>query len=241
MTTPTPHISAAAGDFAESVIMPGDPRRAEFIAKNWLDDAELVSDVRGIVGFTGTYKSRPTSVLASGMGIPSISIYATELARFYGVKRIVRVGTAGALSEDIQVHDAVIVSGAHTNSTVLSTFVPGVTLSAVPDAELLANAVKARSRIDSGHAIHARPVFTSDYFYLNRPETTAALAERGTAAVEMEAAGLYTVGATEGIATLAVVTISDHLITGEALTSAERETAFETSLRLALAALHPDV
>ena len=245
----TPHISAAPGDFAPLVLMPGDPRRARRIAETVLDDARLVTEVRGILGYTGTYRGAPMSVLASGMGIPSMSIYATELFRHYGVRRIVRVGTAGALPTSVALRDVVIASAAHTDSSVSRLLVDGVTLSLAASYRPLRAAVDAADAeaeapgAPSGPrppAVHIGPVFSSDHFYLDRPAALDALERRGTLAVEMEAAGLYAVAAAEGGEALAVLTVSDHVRTGEALSAADRETGFDRAVRIAAAALSAD-
>ena len=235
----TPHIAAAAGDIAERVIMPGDPKRAERIARDHLDDARLVTDVRGILGFTGTVGGAPVTVMASGMGMPSISIYATELAREYGVRSIVRVGTTGAIHPDVTLRDVIIATHAHTDSAMGDALVPGIRLSLAADVGLVRAAVDAAADAvgASGAGIRPGPVLTSDSFYLDRPELFAQLASMGTLAVEMEAAGLFLVGAREGIATLAVLTVTDHLLTGEHLTATERETGFDAALRVAFGAL----
>jgi purine-nucleoside phosphorylase len=245
--TGTPHIAAAPGDFAPLVLMPGDPRRARRIAETFLADARLVTDVRGVLGYTGTHRGEPMSVLASGMGIPSVSIYATELFRHYGVRRIVRVGTAGAIPLTVSVRDVVIASAAHTDSSISRVLVDGVTLSLTPSYGLLRVAADAAGHQDggAGHqgrgAVHIGPVFTSDHFYLDRPALFDALERRGTLATEMEAAGLYAVAAAEGGEALAVLTASDHVRTGEALSAEERETCFDRAVRIAAAALLGDV
>jgi purine-nucleoside phosphorylase len=230
----TPHLAASPGDFAPVVLMPGDPRRAQRIAEELFDDARQVTEVRGILGFTGTFQGDPVSVLASGMGGPSIAIYATELARFYGVTRIVRVGTAGGLQPGMPLGTVVAASAAHTDSGMTTRWVPGVALSAVPSFRLLAAAVAAAER--DAVALQVGPVFTSDTFYGDAPGVFAKLAALGTLAVEMEVATLYAVGAKEGIETLALVTVTDDLITGQHLSSDERETGFGAAARLALAA-----
>lgn len=232
---PTPHIRAERGQIAPRVIMPGDPRRAERIARDYLDDAVLVTDVRGILGFTGTWEGRPVTAMASGMGGPSITIYATELAREYGVEQIVRVGTAGAMRADVAVRDVVIATGAHTDSSTMASRIPGVHFSHVADFSLARAAVAEAERLAAEVTVHAGQVFTSDHFYLERPALSDALAAHGTLAVEMEAAALYAVGAAERIRTLAIVTISDHLLTGESMTAEERESQFGTAVRVALA------
>ncbi|OAH13647.1 purine-nucleoside phosphorylase [Streptomyces jeddahensis] len=236
----TPHIAAGPGDLAPLVLMPGDPNRARRIAETFLNDARLVTDVRGIVGYTGSYRGEPMSVLASGMGIPSISIYATELFRHYGVRRIARVGTAGAITASVSVRDVVIASAAHTDSSVSRLLVEGMTLAPAPSYRLLRAAGDAAERLvaeSAGGAVHIGPVFSSDHFYLDRPAVFDALDRRGTLAVEMEAAGLFAVASAEGGEALAVLTVTDHLRTGEALSSGERETYFTRSLRIAAEAL----
>lgn len=237
----TPHISAGNGDIAPLVLMPGDPRRAARIAEQFLDDARQVSDVRGIGGFTGTYQGTPMSVMASGMGIPSISIYATELFRFYGVKRICRVGTCGGISSKVKVRDVVIASAAHTNSNVSRVFVPDVTLSLSASYDMLRGAVDAARERDasaSGSAVHVGPVFSSDFFYLGRGDVIEGLDRVGTLGVEMEAAALYACAAIEGTEALTVLTVSDHLKDGAGdMTADERETNFQNSLRIAAAGL----
>lgn len=228
----TPHISAEPGDFAPVVLMPGDPLRARRIAQELFDDARLVTQVRGILGFTGSYAGRPVSVLASGMGGPSLAIYATELARFYGVTRIVRVGTAGGLQSGMPLGTVVAASVAHTDSAITATWIPGVRFGAAPAFPLLRAAVDAAER--DGVGLRVGAVFSSDTFY--RDDSPEQLARFGTLAVEMEAATLYAVGAKEGIQTLALLTVTDDLTTGEHLSSDEREGGFGTAARLALAA-----
>jgi purine-nucleoside phosphorylase len=231
----TPHIGAAPGEFAPLVLMPGDPRRARRIAESFLQEARQVTDIRGILGYTGHRAGVPMSVLASGMGVPSISIYATELFRYYGVRRIVRVGTAGAIPQRIAVGDVVVASAAHTDSGVGRLPGQGVTLSLTPSYGLLRAAVDTANSL--GGAVHVGPVFTSDHFYLDRPGVFDALEARGTLAVEMEAAGLYAVAAAEGGEALAVLTVSDHIRTGASMSAEERETRFELTLQIAAAAL----
>ncbi|MEY9872035.1 purine-nucleoside phosphorylase [Streptacidiphilus sp. MAP12-33] len=228
----TPHISAEPGDFAPRVLMPGDPLRARRIAEDLLTDAKQVTDVRGILGFTGTYRGEPLSVMASGMGAPSMSIYATELFRFYGVRRIVRVGTAGALQESLGLGDVIVVSAAHTDATTATVRVPGVSLSLAPSPRLLVDAVSV-----AGDAAQVGPVLSSDYFYLDRPEVVDRLTALGTLAVEMEAAGLYAVAAAEGGEALTLLTVSDHIRTGEAMDSATRETRYQRMVDIAARAL----
>lgn len=232
---PTPHITASRGDFAPDVLMPGDPRRARRIAEELFDDARLVTEVRGILGFTGSIDGRPMSVLASGMGGPSLAIYATELARFHGVRRIVRVGTAGGLRADLPVGTVVAASAAHTDSAMTARWVPGVALAAAPSFALLATAVAAAAR--GAVPLRVGPVFSSDTFYADDSSVPEKLAALGTLAIEMEAATLYAVGAREGLETLALLTVTDDLTTGQQLSAEERETGFGLAARLAIAAV----
>lgn len=242
----TPHIGAEPGDFAPDVLMPGDPRRAKRIAESVLDDAALVTEVRGILGYTGTFDGRPVSVLASGMGMPSLSIYATELFRFFGVKRIIRIGTAGGMATHLDVGDVVIANAAHTDSAMMASRIPGIHYSAVASFPLLAAAARAggvgdppptgrRRRAKTGK-VYVGPVLSSDTFYADRPETNAALVAHGTLAVEMEAAALYATADREGGQALAICTISDLLFKDASLPAEERELLFDRSVQLGLAA-----
>ncbi len=235
----TPHISAEPGDFAPAVLMPGDPKRAERMATLILDDARLVSEVRGIMAFTGTYNGddmfhgKPLSIMASGMGMPSIGIYATELFRFYGVERIIRVGTAGGISPKVDVGDVVIGVGAHTTSSMNELRIPGTHYSAVADLVMASAAYQA----GAGQVVHTGAVISSDHFYFPIPGQLDAMVAHGVLAVEMEAACLYAVAAEHAKAALAVFTVSDHLTKpGADMTAAERETRFQGALRLAVAA-----
>ncbi|MFI7497631.1 purine-nucleoside phosphorylase [Streptomyces sp. NPDC049687] len=237
----TAHISAAPGDFAPDVLMPGDPRRARRIAETILQDARLVTDVRGVEGYTGTYRGVPLSVLASGMGMPSVTIYATELFRFYGVRRIVRVGTAGGIPASVGLRDVVVATAAHTDSAMGSRRIDGVHLSHAASFDLAAAAAHAAEAGDgAGPRAHIGPVFTTDHFYLERPALFERLEAHGTLAVEMEAAGLYATAAAEGGRALAVLTVSDHVRHAEALTPAERETDFDRAVTIAATALLPE-
>ncbi len=234
---PTPHIAAENGQIAPLVLMPGDPKRAERIAHDFLDAPELVSDVRGIGAWTGTYQGTPMSVMASGMGIPSLCIYATELYRFYGVKRIVRVGTCGAMSKNVAVRDVIVATAAHTNSSVPTLFVPDAHLSLAPSYRLLHAAADA-ARQAQDVTVHFGPVYCSDHFYLVKPATTEGLIKMGTLAVEMESAGLYATAMAEGGEALTVLTASDHLFdSSQDMTADERETSYAAMVRIAAAAL----
>ena len=235
----TPHIGCEKGDIAELVLMPGDPRRAQRIATDFLDDARLVSEVRGNGIWTGTHEGTPMSVMASGMGVPTTSLYATELYRFYGVKRICRVGTTGGIASNVKVRDVIIANAAHTNSSVATITVPGLSLSLAASFDMLRGAVdEARRSAPEGVAVHVGAVYSSDLFYLDRPDITAALAKLGTLGVEMESAGLFACALAEGAEALTVLTVSDHLFDGSGDMSAEeRETSFGNALRIAAAAL----
>lgn len=213
--------------------MPGDPRRGRKIAQTLFDDARLVTEVRGIEGWTGRYQGRPVSVLASGMGSPSITIYATELFRFFGVRDIIRVGTAGGIADDVQVGEVVIASSAHTDSAMAGARIPGVHFSAAPHPDLLMAAARA---VGGEHRARVGPIFSADHFYLVRPDTMAALKAHGTLAVEMEAAALYAAAAAEHGRALTLATVTDHLFREEHLSAADREDCFLDMTQIALAA-----
>ena len=232
----TPHIACEPGDIAPLVIMPGDPKRAERIARTRMDGARLVSDVRGIGVWTGTVDGVPMTAMASGMGVPSLSIYATELYSQFGVKRICRVGTCGGISKQVAVRDVIVASAAHTNSSVSTIDIPGVTLSLAPSFDMLRGAVdQARA---SGKRVHIGPVFTSDFFYSSRMDIVPALEKLGTLGVEMEAAGLFACALANGKEAAAVLTVSDHLFDGSGdLTADERESLFQDALEAGIAAL----
>ncbi|QDZ15564.1 DeoD-type purine-nucleoside phosphorylase [Humibacter ginsenosidimutans] len=231
----TPHISAEPGDFAPLVLMPGDPRRGRRIAQEFFDDPHLVSEVRSIEGWTGTVDGRPVSVIASGMGQPSLSIYATELFREFGVERIVRVGTTGGLAEGQQLGELVIANAAHTDSAMPGLTLPGVTLSRVPSHRMLEAAV--REARDRGLPHRVGPIISSDTFYGSSMEKYRALAAIGTLGVEMEAATLFAIAAAEGKEAAAILTVSDHIFTDEQQSSEDRETGYGAMVRVGLAAL----
>lgn len=233
---PTPHIAAEPGQIAELVIMPGDPVRARRIAQQRMADAQLVSEVRGIGAWTGTVDGVPMTVMASGMGVPSMSIYATELYREYGVRRIARVGTCGGIPDHVSVADVIIAVSAHTDSGIATSALPGVALSLAASFDMLAGAV-AQAR-GAGRRVHVGPVFTSDQFYHPRTDLIPVLEGLGTLGVEMEAAALYFAAAREGREALACLTVSDHLRDHSAdLTSQEREQLYEVALEAAIAGL----
>ncbi len=224
------HIGAAPGDIATTVLMPGDPLRAKWIAETFLDDARCYSEVRGMYGFTGTYEGRPVSVQGSGMGQPSFAIYANELMREYDVKTIVRVGSCGAMTEKLAIRDLVIASGACTDSAMNRITFEGLDYAPVADFALLREAAAAAPEA------HVGLIFSSDSFYPSRPELSARMVDYGVLAVEMEAAALYTLAAKHGCRALAICTVSDHLVTGEETSSQEREQTFGRMVEVALTA-----
>jgi purine-nucleoside phosphorylase len=228
----TPHINAVDGAFAETVLMPGDPLRAKYIAENFLEDAVEVTNVRNMLGFTGTYKGKRISVMGSGMGIPSCSIYATELIREYGVKNIIRVGSCGAVSKDIKLRDVIIGLGASTDSKVNRARFKGHDFAAIASYELLEKAVNTAKKL--GVKARVGNIFSADLFYTPEPEMFDTLEKYNILGVEMEAAGLYGVAAEEGANALCILTVSDHIRTGEKTTSDERQTSFDDMLIIAL-------
>lgn len=235
---PTPHIQASPGDFAETVLMPGDPLRAQFIAGQFLEDPVLVNNVRGIQGYTGRYKGKRVSVMASGMGMPSIGIYSHELFHVFGVENIIRVGSAGAYQEKVKVRDLVLAQGACTDSRYAHAF--GLPGDFAPIADFTLLSACAREAEAEGLRFHVGNVVSSDLFYgdeADLPEqrrAQALWAKMGVLAVEMEAAALYMNAARAGKRALAVCTVSDHLITGEETTAEERQTSFSDMIVLAL-------
>ncbi|MXG91649.1 purine-nucleoside phosphorylase [Nocardioides flavescens] len=230
------HIGAAPGEIAPLVLMPGDPLRARWIAETFLDDARCVTEVRGMLGYTGTWRGHRVSVQGSGMGQPSLAIYATELFRDYDVQNIVRVGSAGALSERVAVRDVVIATGACTDSRMNVIRFEGLDYAPVADFALLRAAVEAAEAAELSVGLHVGLVHSSDSFYPARPELVARLAEYGALAVEMEASALYTIAAGLGRRALAVCTVSDHVLTGEETSAEERERTFSDMVGIALSA-----
>ncbi|MCP5025600.1 MAG: purine-nucleoside phosphorylase [Actinomycetia bacterium] len=228
---PTPHIAAEAGEIAPVVLLPGDPLRAEWIAENHLDDARLVTSVRNMLGFTGTVSGVPVSVMGSGMGVPSSAIYATELIRAYGVDRIIRVGSCGGLRSDVTLNRLILATGAGTDSNINRLRIGGHDFPAVADFDLLAAAAEAARRRQINALVGT--VFSSDLFYAPDGfyDTVAA---HGMLAVEMETAGLYGVGAAEGARMLSILTVSDNLITGERMSTEDRQSSFDAMVAVAL-------
>ena len=229
---PTPHNSGALGDFAKTVLMPGDPLRAKFIAENFLEDAKLVNNVRGIQGYTGTYKGVPVSVMASGMGIPSIGIYSYELFTQYGVENIMRVGSAGAMVPELKLYDIVLGMGACTNSNYADQYeLPG-TFAPIASYKMLRTCEDVAK--EKGIDVKVGNLFSSDVFYNDRADVTEKWQKMGVLAVEMEAAALYMNAARLGKNALAICTISDSLITHQETTPEERQNNFTQMMEIAL-------
>ncbi|MBO5212683.1 MAG: purine-nucleoside phosphorylase [Clostridia bacterium] len=236
--TPTPHINAKSGDFAKTVLMPGDPLRSKFIAENFLENARLVNNVRGIQGYTGLYKGKEISVMASGMGMPSMAIYSYELFSFFGVENIIRVGSAGALQKDVKIRDIVLGMGACTDSNFANQYALPGTFAPIASYKLLKLCEEVA--MAEGANIHVGNLVSSDNFYsdtlgLSSEELSSSKwAKMGALAVEMEAAALYMNAARLGKNALAICTVSDHIITGEATSSDERQSSFTQMMKIAL-------
>ncbi len=232
--TPTPHIGAKYGEIAETVIMAGDPLRAKFMAENFLEDAVQFNNVRGMLGYTGTYKGKRISVMGHGMGGPSIGIYTYELYNFYGVKQIIRVGSAGSIKEDLHVGDLVIAMGACTNSNYAAQYeLPG-TFAPIADFGMLRRAAETCDRL--GYRYQVGNVLTSDTFYTENPHNEKWI-NMGVLAVEMEIAILYMNATRSGNKALAICTVSDHIITGEATTAEERQLTFTKMMDVAFSVI----
>ena len=229
----TPHIAAEKGAFAKTVLMPGDPLRAKYIAEHYLENPVLVNNVRGIQGYTGTYRGVPVSVMASGMGIPSIGIYSYELFHFFDVENIIRVGSAGGLSTDLRLRDIVLGMGACTNSNFASQYRLGGTFAPIASYKLLESAV--RHGKEMGLRMQVGNLLSSDPFYNAFADANQGWMDMGVLAVEMEAAGLYMNAARAHKNALAICTISDHIVTGEALDADARQNTFTQMMELALA------
>ncbi len=228
---PTPHINAPEGAFADTVLMPGDPLRSRFIAENFLENAELVNNVRGVQGYTGTWQGKRVSVMASGMGMPSIGIYSYELFNFYDVKNIIRIGSAGAMNAKLQLMDVVAGMSAYTDSNFGAQFGVRGNLAPCCSYELLSKAVEAGKKI--GKNVVCGPIYSSDVFY-DEGKNSAALMKLGVLAVEMESAALYLQAARAGKNALCLCTISDSLVTGESLPAEKRQIGFTDMMKIAL-------
>ncbi len=235
---PTPHIAAEKGDFAEAILLPGDPLRAKYIAETFLTDARQVTAVRNMLGFTGTYVGMPVSVMGTGMGIPSASIYVTELIDEYDVKRLVRVGSCGGISRGVAVRDVIVGIGASTDSGVNRARYAGWDYSATADFELARTAVLAAQ--EAGVPVRVGNIHSADLFYNPVADAFDVMERMGVLAVEMEAAGIYGAAAEKGARALTILTVSDHVRTGESTTSEERERSFDDMVKIALEGLRLD-
>jgi purine-nucleoside phosphorylase len=229
----TKHMNAAPGDFAETVLMPGDPLRAQYIAEKWLEAPRRVTDVRNMWGYTGTHAGRPLSVMSHGMGIPSASIYVTELIEAYGVKRVIRVGSCGTSHPDVRLRDIVIAQGASTDSNVNRVRFGGYDYAALASFDLVRKAVAAAEA--RAVRYHVGNIFSADLFYTPDTAMFDTLARYNVYGVEMEAAGIYPIAAEFGAEALAICTVSDVISSGEALDADERVTTFDDMIEIALA------
>lgn len=236
---PTPHISAEKGDFAPSILLPGDPLRAKHIAENFLDEGRPVNEVRNMLGFTGSYEGVPVSVMGTGMGIPSASIYASELISEYGVERLIRVGSCGGILPSIELRDVILAIGACTDSGVNRVRYGGQDFAATADYALLRAAADAAAA--RGIEVKVGNVHSADLFYNPDPEAFDRMEAMGVLAVEMEAAGLYGVAAEKGGRALTIATVSDHVRTGASTTSEERQQTFDEMVVIALETVRSDV
>ena len=228
----TPHIKATPDDFAKTVLMPGDPLRSKFIAETFLENVRLVNNVRGIQGYTGKYKGERVSVMASGMGMPSIGIYSYELYNFFGVENIMRIGSAGAMSESVKVRDIIIGMGASTTTNFAVQDGLEGTFAPIADYKMMKFAIEEAERIGARYAVGN--LLSSDIFYNANPEASKKWERLGVLGVEMEAAALYMNAAYAGKRALAICTVSDHLLTGESLDSEARQTSFTEMMEIAL-------
>ena len=232
MSQHTPHIKATSADFANTVLMPGDPLRSKFVAENFLKDAVLVNNVREIQGYTGTYNGVPVSVMASGMGMPSIGIYSYELFNFFGVENIIRIGSAGGLADKVQLRDIIIGMGACTNSSYQEQYNLGGNYAPVADYTLLRKTVEEAEKL--GVRYHVGNMLSSDVFYHADPAFNDGWYKMGVLGVEMEAAALYMNAAAAGKRALAICTVSDHILRGEALDADARQSTFTDMMTIAL-------
>ncbi|WP_028400432.1 purine-nucleoside phosphorylase [Ectobacillus panaciterrae] len=226
------HIGAKQGDIAETILLPGDPLRAKYIAETFLEGAECYNNVRGMLGFTGTYKGKRVSVQGTGMGVPSISIYVNELIQSYGVKNLIRVGTCGAIQKDVKVRDVILAMTACTDSNVNRLAFPGFDFAPCANFNLLKKAYDAG--VEKGLSLRVGNVLTADVFYRESMDMVKKLGEYGVLAVEMETTALYTIAAKHGVNALSVLTVSDHIFTGEETTAEERQTTFNDMIQIAL-------
>ena len=230
----TIHIGAKPGDIAETVLLPGDPYRARWAAETFLENPRCINEVRGMLGFTGTWNGHPVTIHGSGMGMPSLSIYVNELIRDYGAKTLIRIGSAGGMQPQVKVRDVVLAMTASTMSTPSRGFFKELSFAPCADFGLISAAYTAAQA--RGVPVHAGGIYSSDVFYDERPDLNEAMQRHGTLCVEMETAELYILAARYGVKALSVLTISDHLLTHEALPSADRERSFGDMVHIALTA-----
>lgn len=228
------HIGAKPGQIAETVLMPGDPYRARWAAETFLEGAELVNEVRGMLGYTGTWRGNRVTIHGSGMGMPSFSIYANELIRDYGAKTLVRIGSCGGMQDKVKIRDVIIAMTATSLSTPSRGIFREMNFAPCADWSLLRAAVDAAEKREVG--VHVGGIYSSDVFYDERPDLNEQMTRHGILGVEMEAAELYNLAARHGVRGLAVLTVSDHLLTGEALPSDQRERSFGDMVEIALEA-----
>ncbi|MCI6870281.1 MAG: purine-nucleoside phosphorylase [Selenomonadales bacterium] len=231
------HIEAKPGEIADRILLPGDPLRAKYIAENFFEDAKQYTGIRNILGFTGTYKGKRVSVQGTGMGIPSISIYAHELIHDYNVKKLVRVGTCGAMHKSVKLRDVVIAQATSTDSSIIRNIFGNINYAPIADYELLTAAVESAK--NNSIPVKVGNVISVDRFYDDDIDNSK-LTRYGIIAVEMEAAALYTLAAEAGVQALALFTASDHLVTGERCTTEERQTSFTDMMKVALDAIIKD-
>ena len=232
MNYPTPHINAKPSDFAKTVLMPGDPLRSKFIAENFLENARLVNNVRGIHGYTGTYKGERVSVMASGMGMPSIGIYSYELYNFFGVENIMRIGSAGGMSLNVKMRDIIIGMGACTTTNYAVQYGLEGTYAPIASYNMLKTVIEEADKIGARYAVGN--LLSSDIFYNDDPTASAKWQKMGVLGVEMEAAALYMNAARAGKNALAICTVSDHLLTGESVDAEARQNSFTEMMEIAL-------
>ncbi|WP_223068169.1 purine-nucleoside phosphorylase [Paenibacillus caui] len=226
------HIAAKPGEIAETILLPGDPLRAKYIAETYLSDVTCYNEVRGILGFTGTYQGTRVSVQGTGMGTPSIAIYVNELIREYGVKNLMRVGTCGAMQEHVHIRDVILAQAACTDSSMNRHVFGGYDFAPIASFQLLKAAYERG--VEKGLKLHVGNIFSSDMFYRDDTSVTELLMKYGVLGVEMETTALYTLAAKYGVNALTILTVSDHLLTGEETTSEERQTTFNEMMEVAL-------
>jgi len=229
------HIEAKRGEVAETILLPGDPLRAKYVAENYLENAVCYNKVRNILGYTGTYKGKKISVQGTGMGIPSISIYVTELIKDYGVKNLIRIGSCGAIQPDVNMRDIILAEGASTDSQTNKLVFNGADFAPIANFNLLLKAYY--SVLEKGLKVHVGNVLSSDIFYSDDPDFWKKWAKYGILGIDMEAAALYSVAAKYKVNALTILTISDQILRGEKLSSEERQTGFSTMIEIALDAV----